>query len=114
VNLFKKEQNMKMLARFLIALAIIGSASLGLAKTQGEYIQEAEKHHQSGYIQEAAKTMQEAVKEYPESSAAHSYLGLYLGMRAGQTNDMTECDELADRGSDWELMRNATRWCLKE
>ncbi len=87
---------MKMLARFLIALTIIGSASLGLAKTQGEYIQEAEKHHQSGYLQEAAKTMQEAVKEYPESSDAYSYLGLYLGMRAGQTNDMTEAMKLVE------------------
>ena len=27
---------------------------------------------------------------------------------------VTECDELDDRGSDWELMRNATHWCLKE
>jgi glutamine amidotransferase-like uncharacterized protein len=27
---------------------------------------------------------------------------------------VAECDELEDRGSDWELMRAATRWCLRE
>lgn len=27
---------------------------------------------------------------------------------------VTECDELDDRGSDWDLMSKATAWCLKE
>jgi len=27
---------------------------------------------------------------------------------------VSECDELEDRGTDWELMRAATRWCLRE
>jgi hypothetical protein len=27
---------------------------------------------------------------------------------------VAECDELDDHGSGWDLMRAATRWCLKE
>lgn len=88
---------MKSVKIMFISLALLGIFGLVEAKTLDEYIQEAQKHQKSGYLQEAAKTMQEAVQEYPESSDAHAYLGLYLGMRAGQTNDMMEAMEWVNR-----------------
>jgi tetratricopeptide (TPR) repeat protein len=88
---------MKSLLRCLTALAVLGSAGFVQGKTLDDYVQEAEKHQKSGYLQEAAKTMEKAVGEYPASPEAHSYLGLYLGMQAGQTNDMMEVMELVNR-----------------
>jgi len=88
---------MKSVPIMFLCLAFLGIIGLVEAKTVDEYIQEAEKHQKSGYLQAAAQTMEGAVQEFPESSDAHAYLGLYLGMRAGQTNDMMEAVELVKR-----------------
>jgi tetratricopeptide (TPR) repeat protein len=81
---------MKTTIFILIASILLLGSTLAGAKPLEEYIQEAQKHQQSGYIRESVKTMEEAVAEHPQSSDAHAYLGLYLGMSAGKTNDMTE------------------------
>lgn len=41
--------------------------------------------------------MEEAVGKYPDSSMAHSYFGLYLGMQAGRTTDFMEAGRLAGK-----------------
>lgn len=88
---------MKRLAVCLIALAFLGGIGVVQGKTLDEYVRQAEQHQKSGYLQEAVKTMEKAVQEHPASSDAYSYLGLYLGMQAGKTNDMMEAMELVNR-----------------
>lgn len=88
---------MKGLVRCLIALAVLCGGVAAQGKTLDEYFQVAEKHQKSGYLGKAIEVMEEAVKEFPESSDAHSYLGLYVGMQAGKTNDMMEAMQLVNR-----------------
>jgi len=80
----------------LIATFTLPASSVE-AKPVEEYIQEASGHQQSGYLAEAVSTMSQALQEHPGSLEAHSYLGLYLGMQAGQTEDMTRAMELVNR-----------------
>jgi len=88
---------MKVLVRCLIALAVIASANVVQGKTLEEYIQLAQKHQKSGYLQEAIMTMEEAVKEYPESSDAYAQLGVLLGTKAQRTKGFTEVFEIIAR-----------------
>ena len=81
---------------FLIA-AIVTSIIQAEAKTMDEYIREATEQQRSGYLTEAAATMEGALQEHPQSLEAYSYLGLYLGQLAGQTEDMTMALELVNR-----------------
>ncbi|MBM3235914.1 DUF2271 domain-containing protein [Candidatus Poribacteria bacterium] len=85
---------MKSLVRCLLGLAIILSASIGHSQTIDEYIKKAEDYQKSGNIQQAVGIMEEAIKAYPENSTAHSYLGLYLGMQAGETQNYMEAGRL--------------------
>jgi tetratricopeptide (TPR) repeat protein len=53
-----------------------------------EYIKEAKNNKNSDKIEEAVKLTEKAAKEYPDSSNAYAYLGLYTGMMAGETQNM--------------------------
>jgi tetratricopeptide (TPR) repeat protein len=88
---------MKIAAFFLLITTFTVLTALAEAKPVEEYIGEAADHQQSGYLTEAVSTMEQALQEHPGSLEAHSYLGLYLGMLAGQTEDMTEAMELVNR-----------------
>ncbi len=96
---------MKILVSFLMALVLVGNVSLAQGNTVEEYLQQAHQHQQSGYLERAVETMEAAVKEHPESSDAHAYLGLYLGMRAGRTNDMMTGMQLVN--SSFEALNKA-------
>lgn len=85
---------MKSLAGCLVGLAIILSASIGYSQTLDEYIKKTEDYQKSGNLEQAAKVMEEAIEKYPENSTAHSYLGLYLGMQAGETQNYMEAGRL--------------------
>ncbi len=76
---------MKILTCCLAALIIVGSLSIGYAKTLDEYAQEAEKHQEAGRLDKAIATMEQAVKEYPENSTAYFLLGNYIGAHAQKT-----------------------------
>ena len=85
---------MKSLVRCLVVSAIILSASIGYSQTPDEYIKKAEDYQKSGNLEQAAKVMEEATEKYPENSTACSYLGLYLGMQAGKTQNYMEAGRL--------------------
>lgn len=85
---------MKRLAVCCIILAAIGSASTVQGKTLNDYVQEAEKHQKTGYLDKAIKTMENAVKEYPESTEAYTQLGVLLGEKAQRTRDFMEMFEI--------------------
>ncbi len=88
---------MKAISAFLIIALLIIPAARAECKTVEEYIQKAAGQEKSGYLTEAAGTMEQAVQEHPGSLEAHSYLGLYLGQLAGKTDDMNEALDLVNR-----------------
>jgi tetratricopeptide (TPR) repeat protein len=67
------------------------------AKPVGEYIQEAAKQNQDGFLRQSIETLEAAVAEHPQSPEVHSYLGYYLGSLAGRTEDMMEALSLVNR-----------------
>jgi tetratricopeptide (TPR) repeat protein len=83
----------------------MGTVSLAQDKTLEQYIQEAENYQRSDKPDQSAKVMEEAVGKYPDSSTAHSYLGLYLGMQAGRTTDFMEAGRLI--GKSFETLDKA-------
>jgi tetratricopeptide (TPR) repeat protein len=85
---------MKALAKCLIALAIMGSANVVQGKTLEGYIKKAKDYQNSGKLEQAEKIMEKAVKEYPGSSNAYAYSGLYTGMQAGETNNFIKAGML--------------------
>ncbi len=93
----QEEFIMKVFSLILLITALTVPAAHVEAKPVEEYIHEADGHLQSGYLAEAVSTMTQALQEHPGSLEAHSYLGLYLGMQAGQTEDMTAAMELVNR-----------------
>lgn len=88
---------MKVLVRCLIVLAIIGSANVVQGKTLAEFVKESEDYQNSGETEKAAITMEKAVKEYPDSSTAYAYLGLYIGMQAGETQNFIKAGRICTR-----------------
>ncbi len=86
---------MKLLVKSFIVLSVMFFVVTLKAKPLNDYIEKAKANQNSGKIEEAANVMEKAVKEYPESSSAYAYLGLYTGMRAGETQNMALAGELA-------------------
>jgi tetratricopeptide (TPR) repeat protein len=86
---------MKLFGKFFIVLSLMLFAFNTQAKSLKEYIDEAKANQNSGKIAEAVKIMEKAVEEYPDNSSAYAYLGLYTGMQAGKTKDMTQAGQLA-------------------
>ncbi len=74
----------------LIFAIIVLTVGFGHAKTVEEYINEAANFQQQNRIDKAIETMEQAVKEHPESSNAYFHLGNYIGLLAQQTPDYGE------------------------
>ncbi len=87
---------MKRLVRCLAALMLIYGVNLSWGKTLQAYIKEAEDNQKTGSFAQAIAVMEEAVKAYPDSAIAYSYLGLYTGILAGQSSDMMEAGRLVN------------------
>lgn len=81
---------MKSLPIGLIGLLTICSVNLGHSKTLEDYIKEAEAHQRAKELEEAIGTMEQAVKEYPDSSAAYTHLGILLGSKVRGMRDFSE------------------------
>jgi tetratricopeptide (TPR) repeat protein len=79
---------------FILVLAMF-FAFTNQAKPLEEYIEEAKANQNSGKIAEAMKIMEKAAEEYPDNSSVYSFLGLYTGMQAGETEDMGQAGQLA-------------------
>jgi tetratricopeptide (TPR) repeat protein len=97
-KLYRKEWIMKLAAAVFLIVAIAAAfAGPGQAKPVEEYIGEAAGQQQTGDLAGAVTTMEGAIQEHPGSLEAHCYLGLYLGMLAGRTEDMTAALDLVNR-----------------
>jgi tetratricopeptide (TPR) repeat protein len=88
---------MRILVVCTVAVVVMGGVSQALAKSPDEYVADATTYQESGDLAKAIETMEEAVAQYPESVTANSYLGLFLGMAAGQTQDFMEAGSLVQR-----------------
>lgn len=85
------DKHKKEILTFIIILFI---NQLGFSQTIDEFIKKAESYQQSGDLEQAVKVMEEAIQKYPNSSTAHSYLGLYRAMQAGRTQNYIEAGKL--------------------
>ena len=56
-------------------------------------VEEAVRLQKAGELAKAVEVLEKAVKEHPKRAKVHAYLGLYLGMKAGQTHDFMEAGE---------------------
>ena len=81
-------------AALALALALAVSAA---AVSVPDAIDRAEEHRAAGRLGEAVSVMEEAVAGNPEDVKAHAHLGLYLGMSAGEAEDMMKASELIER-----------------
>ncbi|KPK67788.1 hypothetical protein AMJ87_12850 [candidate division WOR_3 bacterium SM23_60] len=77
----------KLLFCFTIVMLVVGFA---YAKTVEEYINEAANFQQQDRIDKAIETMEQAVEEHQESSAAYFHLGNYIGLLAQRAPDYGE------------------------
>ncbi len=96
---------MKTLTGLIITLTVIFSTQIGFSQTMDEYIQKAESFNQSGDLEQAAIIMEEAIQKYPDNPLAYSYLGLYRGTQAGQTQNYMEAGKLV--GISYEMLDKA-------
>jgi tetratricopeptide (TPR) repeat protein len=85
----------------LILLAVQSAATVSVARTPDEYINEARKHEVSGDLENAATTMKNAYQEHPEDQEVLAHLGMYLGMMAGQTQNYVEAGRLIAEAYDY-------------
>ncbi len=72
-----------------IIMAVVGMNFVH-AKSLDEYLKEAETFQSENQIEKAISTMEQAVKEYPDSSAAYAYLGIAVSMKAQKMKDYEE------------------------
>jgi tetratricopeptide (TPR) repeat protein len=93
-KLAKRRQKMKLLVKCLFVLAVLFFTAVVEAKPLKDYIDEAKNYQNSGKLEEAVKVMEEALKKYPDSSSAYAYSGLYIGMQAGQSQDLALAGKL--------------------
>ncbi|MCK9484586.1 MAG: DUF2271 domain-containing protein [Candidatus Marinimicrobia bacterium] len=70
-----------------------------------EFLAKAENFNQAGNFEQAAKVMEEAIRLFPDNAVAHSYLGFYLGMQAGQTMNFIKAGQLI--GNAYEMLDKA-------
>lgn len=73
---------MKTFAKCLIVAIVLISSQTSFDQTLDEFIEKAENSDQACNLEQAPTVMEEAIKQYPDSSTAYSYLGLYRGMQA--------------------------------
>jgi tetratricopeptide (TPR) repeat protein len=87
---------MKIFKATLILFFMLFSSGVIYSQTLDELIQKAEQFNAAGDLEQAAKTMEQAVQRFPESSSAYSYLGLYQGSQAGKTQNYMEAGQLVN------------------
>jgi len=85
---------MQKLVKFMLVILLLAGWQFCFSQTVDEFINKAEQLNQSGDFEQAAKVMEEAIQKFPDNSSAYSYLGLYRGMQAGQTQNYMEAGQL--------------------
>lgn len=81
--------------RLLGKLALVAVLVLACAQTAAvdKHVAEAVKLQKAGELAKAIEVLEKAAKEQPNSAKVHAYLGLYIGMQAGQTHNFAEAGE---------------------
>ena len=85
---------MKSFSIFMIVFAVMICPYLMQSQTAEDYVNKARDFNKKGDIDQAIKTMTEAVKKYPKNALICSYLGLFTGMKAGKTKDFMEAGRI--------------------
>jgi tetratricopeptide (TPR) repeat protein len=75
----------------LVAVLVFACAQTAVVD---KYVEEAAKLQKSGELAKAVEVLEKAAKEHPNRAKVQAYLGLYLGMQAGQTHNFMEAGEL--------------------
>ncbi len=96
---------MKISVKYLFVLFVVFFSIVVQAKPLKDYIKVATTCQNDGKIEAASKVMEKALEEYPDSSSAYAYLGLYTGIQAGQTENMSLAGQLAAKA--FELLDKA-------
>jgi tetratricopeptide (TPR) repeat protein len=89
-----KEVSMKSFTNGILVFFLIVGLSMADAQTVEDYIKKGDSLQKSGDLAGAVKIMEEAIRKFPNSAKVHSYLGLYLGMQAGKTQNYMEAGRL--------------------
>lgn len=80
------------------AVAVLGTAAPASAqapKTAAQSISDAKALADGGKLADAIAILQQAAKDYPQSSDVYAYLGMYTGRSAGQAKDYMEAGRLS-------------------
>jgi len=96
---------LKQIRSFVIVIALFFVWQIGFTQTLDDFISKAENLNQTGDVEGASKVMEEAIQKFPENSTAYSYLGLYRGMQAGQTQNFMEAGQLV--GISFDMLNKA-------
>lgn len=78
----------------LSLFAAVALAACGRGKGVDRYVKDASALQAQGKLEDAAAVMEQAVGKHPKNAQAHAYLGLYLGMQAGRTQDFMRAGNL--------------------
>jgi tetratricopeptide (TPR) repeat protein len=81
----------------LLVACVLALAVPTGAQSVPDAVEAAEEHREAGRPADAVAVMERAVADAPEDPEAHAYLGLYLGMSAGEADDMMKAAALTQR-----------------
>ena len=83
-----------MIRTITVLAALVFALGAVQAKGVADYVEAAGAWQEQQKPDSAAAVMERAVAEHPGNAKAHAYLGLYLGMQAGQARDYAEAGRL--------------------
>jgi tetratricopeptide (TPR) repeat protein len=84
------------ISRQLLVFLVIGFFCFNFGKSVDEYINEAQGYLTTNNIEQAIATMEQAVKEYPDSSVVYTYLGVFYSERAQGMTDFSKIFEVLE------------------
>ena len=96
---------MKALLKVIVFFSLLIFSQLCFSQTIDEFIKKAEKFNETGELENAVKTMEDAIQKFPNESTAFSYLGVFKGKQAGGTKNFMEAGQLI--GIAYEMLDKA-------
>lgn len=88
---------MKKILRYGFVFLISGFFCFSFGKSVDEYMVEAQGYLDKNNIEQAIATMEQAVKEYPDSSVVYTYLGVFYSERAQGMSDFSVIFEVLEK-----------------
>ncbi|MGB3341169.1 MAG: DUF2271 domain-containing protein [bacterium] len=88
---------MNKISRQLLVFLITGFFCFNFGKSVDEYIIEAQGYLNINNIEQAIAIMEQAVKEYPDSSVVYTYLGVFYSERAQGVADFSKIFEVLEK-----------------